>query len=166
MTGPFSKDDVITALETYGADFSLWPNHDLAQYAKSNPSFNSAVKHAAQIDAALLSYKAAPLDAAITERIMQIAVQTPQNKARIAQVLAPKPYRQAGPRLGLSRIAALIIAAFMIGFAVPYFQNESSDTALLTAELESDHAREIANDLGLADIFLWVETSETTDLNL
>jgi len=60
MTSTPSKSDALKALETYGHDFSLWPDQDLTNFVRSNPSFMAAVKDAAALDTALLDYKVPP----------------------------------------------------------------------------------------------------------
>ena len=156
MTSTPSKSDALEALETYGHDFSLWPDQDLASFVRSNPSFMDAVKDAAALDTALLGYKVPPPSDLLTRRILKAASGTPQID------FAQKTTGHISRPLFM-RIAASLIACSVIGLGALHFHERNEMDAALIAEIETDALRRVANDLDMADIFLWVELDETAE---
>lgn len=176
MTVHFSKKDAMIALDAYGANLALWPDQDLAEFVKTNPAFHDALKDAAKIDSVLSDYTPPPIGHELAQRILQTAAQTPQDKRGLKDGPAPKlevknvvsfaskhkTTPPTGPflRAIFTRIAAGLTACLAIGLGAVHVQSTKAADAILIAEMETDAARQIANELGLADIFLWVEVDE------
>jgi len=151
------KSDALKALQTYGHDTTLWPDQDLAKAVKSEASLTQALEEAAKLDDALNGYSAPPPSDLLAGRILKAAAQTPQNNA----VLAAKPTSRLISRPRFMRIAASLIACAVIGLTASHIHNRNQTDAALMAEIEADTLRRAANDMGMADIFLWVELADT-----
>lgn len=182
MTENFSHQDALDALNAFGADFNRWPDQELAAFVAANPGFSDALKQAAALDAALDTAlgtalphaKASPPDHRLTSRILSLAEQTPQNKTAGSMTnraehlpLAPSYHaaraisRFLAARPRFTRIAASLIACLAVGMTAIVYQQNNVDEAILTAEYEAEAARQIANELGLADVFLWAEIDDS-----
>jgi hypothetical protein len=180
MTSIFSTSDALKALETYGHDFSLWPDQALAKFVKNNIDFAQDIHDAAKLDAALNHYNAPPPSDLLSLRILKAAATSPQRVTPqdiIQEDITQKEIKippQAGQshtaptrsrpvilRHGITRIAASLLACLAVGFGVTHIQERNNIEAAMMAETETDALRRAANDMGMADIFLWVELGDT-----
>lgn len=161
MTTSYSLTDAKTALETYGANFDLWPDQALAAFVQNNAALQTAHREAKQLDQALSAHEVPNVSDLVKSRIVKFAAQTPQD------IAAPAPAKQshalsfATPQRWM-RIAALFLISAVIGGAL-YMQtpNEPSDVVLSAAiDEETDAWLTAANEMNMVDVFLWVETED------
>lgn len=166
MTDMFSQKNALKALETYGTDFDRWPDQDLANYVKTQPSFAGDIKRAAMLDAELAAQtKPAPSPDLKNRILMAAAAQAQPSLQSSAQVIPLKPKRAAGFS-AITRIAALFLVSAIVGGSLWAARapspDESDITYVASLEAETEAWLDTANDLGMADLFLWVETDGST----
>lgn len=162
MTTSYSLTDAKTALETYGANFDLWPDQALAAFAQNNASLQTAYHEAKQLDQALSAHEIPHISDLVKSRIAKLATQTPQDTVALAPVEQNDAPSLAAPQRWM-RIAALFLISAVVGGAL-YMQtpNEPSDVVLSAAiDEEADAWLTAANEMNMMDVFLWVETEDS-----
>lgn len=143
----------------YGADPQKWPDHQRADAQTFASSHQEAVQpileHAEKLDAALsLLTPSAPSDL-LRRRIVGGLDAGAQNGAT-----AYAAQRKSVP--GWRSIAAMVVCAFGLGFGGAQFMsanNDSADISYVEASAAQENWQLAANDLGLEDVYIWVEGS-------
>ena len=169
MTDMFSHKAALKALETYGTNFTLWPDQKLARFVQHDASFEVHIKRSAMLDAELARNIAPAPSELLKSRILKIAAASPQKTdagndptvtANETDIEAARPHRPVYFRQ-FAKLAALCLVCFIVGGSY-WSANNATQTQQQIAEIDADTDAWLstANDLDMADIFLWVETDE------
>ena len=172
MSSPYTHDDIQNALDSYGADFTRWPDPDMAAYAQKDDNikaaFQNAIQSAASLDMALSSHATPMPSDLLKTRILKQASQTAQTTATPASNINSSPSRpqnsptQPSRISGWMRIAAILLVSVVVGgsFWLSHTPSPTEPAPLMVASLdaETDAWRSAANDMDMMDVFLWVET--------
>jgi len=177
----FTKHDALNALNTYGANFDQWPDAALARFVQDNPAFQAHIIHAQALDDKLNGQAPALAPApGLAEQILAKASMTPQTEAggiKEASPLNAAPINAVHlPAHRPNRFKALITALFPIrNFAqiaaagvicvislssVWAYQEHIQTSNARNLEAETEDLRRAANELGMADVFLWAELDQ------
>jgi len=148
-------EDFKTLIDTYGANPKRWPSdmRDTAQaFADANHDLvQTCLSEGRKLDEALdMSQPANPSDL-LKARILKAAQSTPQDQ--------PASVSQA-PQTQWKRMAAMMLFAFGAGFGGAQFVSlptSPSDPVVMTASLDEEDLSGIADNLGLSDIYSWVQ---------
>ena len=124
--------------------------------SKNNMPDNAHLMNDQDLQARLQSYSPAGPSDLLKIRILKMAEQTPQDKGEQDTVLPAKPIAQNDPapkkvrRFGQMKWAAGLICAFSLGmFALTQIDSGQAE--------QSDIWQEAALELGVSDIYDWVE---------
>lgn len=148
-------EDYKHIIQSYGADPKRWPGDKRAlakAFAAQHPNeVQEILARETALDSSLDTAAAPGPSDILKRRILLSASQTPQH-------LVPEetPLR-SGTALRWRNVAALMLCTFGLGFGGAQFMTtpETSDPVLV-AESDSLWA-ETADDLGLADVYIWAE---------
>lgn len=170
MTDMFSHKAALKALETYGANFALWPDQKLAQFVQHDTRFEAHVKRSIMLDEELSRNVTPAPSELLKSRVLKMAANSPQtpktdsspaidnnsNATKATRNHAPVYFSQ------FAKLAALFLVCAILGGGLWSANNAAQTEQQYTATLdaETDAWRSTANDLDMADIFLWVETDE------
>lgn len=169
MTDMFSNKTALKALETYGTNFEIWPDQELARFVQNDARFEPHIKRGLMLDAELASHSTPAPSELLKSRILKAAAASPQiqgsvhnqpatNENQTTVNRAPRPARFSG----FARMAALFLVCAIVGGSIWMSNTPTGSQQQYTAELEAetDIWLGAANDLDMIDIFLWVETDE------
>lgn len=169
MSSPYTHNDIQNALDSYGTDFTRWPDPKMAAYVKDNEAYHDAIKSMAVLDATLSSHTIPTPSDVLKARILKQASETAQVAMSTSNVNTPQSSRvientQLRPSriAGWMRIAAILLVSAVVGGSFWFNQApspvEPEPVLIASLDAETDAWRSAANDMDMMDIFLWVET--------
>lgn len=175
MTHKHPYEIAVKALETYGSDFNRWPDQDLANYARNHPDLAAPITQAARLDEQLGAYQPPAPSRELKAHILAqlhnpahqqgLAGNMTGAAADTAEIL-PLRARINRPKVrpAWMKVAALFLfAALACGYVWTSNSVINEDTQYSAAlEAETDIWLNAANELDMADIFLWVETDDNS----
>lgn len=146
-------------VSAYGADPQKWPDHRRADAQTFASNHQEAVKpileHARKLDEALSVLKpAAPSD--LLRRRIEGGLNVHARNGTTGYNVQPKFVP------GWRSIAAMVVCAFGLGFGGAQFmptKNDGADITYSEASVAQENWQLAANDLGLEDVYIWVEGS-------
>ena len=131
----------------YGANPARWPEARRAageQYMISNPATETLLRNEAKLDAALDLVIAPEPSDILKARIMKDAT------GNVSQAPSIKPERKQHWKIAAAFVAVLAVGGLTYSVYTTTAETESETTAWLEA----------ANELGVSDIYDWVEGTE------
>lgn len=175
----FTKNDALNALSAYGANFDQWPDAALARFVQDNPAFQSHIIDAAALDEKLNTNVPAPTPK-LAEQILTKAAMAPQIQTGGVKEPSPlKPAHVSAPRLNphrpkwfkavltprfpmrsFTQIAAAGVICMISLSSFWAYQGHIQKSNALSLDAETEELRRAANELGMADVFLWAELDQ------
>ena len=150
-----TRQDFERLVQTYGSKANNWPvniRESALNFISENPDDIAAtLMEEEQLDLLLDKFEAQPASELLKARILKKAQITPQN------------FPAVRPRMEWQKIAAMLFMAFSTGFIGAKVISPSTVEAPidpLLAENTQEEWSDMADNLGLDDIYAWVEGSD------
>jgi len=152
-----TQDEFIHLRDAYGADLRRWPvehRNAAAQFMTDNPDTAPTLLSAAKaLDAHLDAYDVPPPSALLQARIRKAAHMQAQNSPSLPDNAAITDHPQPNRRFGWKRAAAVLAVVGIVGYGTyPLIAPVSPDP-------DANVWQEAAIDLGVSEIYDWVESS-------